>query len=230
MKRWWLVIALLLSLGVNVGIVATRAWQSRPADDPAATAPPPGGEPTGERPAGEQPQSRDPRMPPFIYRMAEELGLAGEERETFVDRQRRFFEETLWAREELAHLQGELRREITAEEPDREKIDRLLEESGRAHETLERAFVDNLLDTRELLGPEQERRYLRFLVHLRGRRGEELRDELRQRFPLRGRRPWGAPHDRPGFAPGPGHPPRRPGWDRRRPPAPPEEPPLPPPS
>ena len=53
------------------------------------------------------------------------------------------------------------------EEATPDLIDAILEEIAAAHVELERSFVDNLLDTREILGPEQERRFIHFLRRLR---------------------------------------------------------------
>lgn len=122
-------------------------------------------------------------------RIAGELGLEGEERTAFVERQRRFFREMVAARERFAGLQGELRRQVIAEEPDREAVDDLLVQIADAHVALERVFVDNLLDSREMLGPEQERRYMHFMQRLRHSREDQRR--LRDRLRLEGGpRPW----------------------------------------
>ncbi len=182
MKQWWLIIALLLSLGINIGLFAGRFLPAREvpeaAMDPEPPPPPPGRE-------------RD-RLPPVARRMADELGLAGEERRAFLDIQRTFFQQTLSARARVGRLQAQVRREMFAEEPDREAIDGLLERIAEAHVDLERAFVDNLLAARELLDPEQEKRYLRFLHRLRQMRNRRDRP----------------PQDRPPrFGPGGGPPP-----------------------
>ena len=215
MKRWWLMIALLLSVGVNVGILATLAFQGR---SPGSGATDGGTEalPTGEIGAGgaEDPAPRPERQPPVIRRMADELGLEGEKRAAFIDVQRAFFEQTLGARSRMARLQREIRREVTSEDPDREALDRLLVELSTAHTDLERAFVTNLLDSRELLDREQERRFMHFLRRLRQVRGEVER-RFRERWQSiegrdrrgpwpRGRRPGGQRFEQP----------ERPGEDR----------------
>ncbi len=190
MKRWWLIVVLLLSLGVNLGLLASRAWQRAPGPGP-----PPA--------AGNPPPEAAERLPRFALRMAGELDLQGEQREAFLDRQRRFLEQTLDARDRFGRLQAELRREVIADDPDRQVVDELLVQISDAHVDLERAFVDNLLDTRELLGPDQGRRFMRLLHHLRGsRERERLRGERpmwRERReagrdrPAAGRRPWRRP-------------------------------------
>lgn len=197
MRRWGLGLLLLLSIGLNAGLLASWAWH-RGADSER---------PADERPEGEpeEPEERErrerQRMPRFVERLADELELEGESRQAFLERQRRFFEDTLQARARFVRLQSELREELAAAEPDRRRIDGLLDEITGAHLALERAFVDNLLDTREILGPAQERRFRLFLHHLRHR------GDPRHRFgrePGHGRPgpPRWPPRERPGPPPG----------------------------
>ncbi len=166
MKRWWVMIALLLSVGINVGILATLAFQPRsPAKDATIEAPPGKPDRSAEAP-------REEREPRIIRRMADELRLEGEKRAAFTQIQRTFFEQTLAARSRMARLQREIRAEVTATDPDRAALDQLLIELSAAHTDLERAFVTNLLDSRELLDGEQERRFMHFLRRIRHVRGE----------------------------------------------------------
>ncbi len=193
MKQWWLVMALLLSVGINIGILAGRAWPGRGAVD--------NGGGTVEGPEAEAPPA-DPRtswrgrQPRFVERMATELGLEGEDRERFIERQASFFEQTVTARIQFGRLQNELRRELIEGRSDRDRIDALLEEIAAAHIELERAFVDNLFDTREILTPEQQRRFLYFLHHLR-RSGDDVRRRLREEFQRPGGRDFGNSRQQP---------------------------------
>ncbi len=166
MKRWWLMIALLLSVGINVGILATLAFQSRSPDKDAVVEAPPG------KPDRSAESPREELQPRIIRRMADELRLEGEKRAAFTQIQRTFFEQTLAARSRMARLQREIRAEVTATDPDRDALDQLLVELSAAHTDLERAFVTNLLDSRELLDGEQERRFMHFLRRIRHVRGE----------------------------------------------------------
>ncbi len=140
MKRWWLLIALLLSVGINVGILATLAFQPRlagPAAIPATGGPPPADPLAGDPGVGpSDPLPREGRMPPVVERMADELHLEGEKREAFVEIQRAFFEQTLAARSGMARIQREIRREVTSEDPDRERADRLLAEAAADADSL----------------------------------------------------------------------------------------------
>ncbi len=231
MKRWWLVIALLLSVGINAGILATLAFQARSPSSGASGSGASGSGASGtgvedalpsEINAGgvEEPAPRPERQPPVIRRMADELGLEGERRAAFIDVQRAFFEQTLDARSRMARLQREIRREVTSGDPDRDVLDRFLVELSAAHTDLERAFVTNLLDSRELLDGDQERRFMHFLRRLRQVRGEverRFRDRWRSMedrdrpgpWP-RERRPGGRRFERPGERPGDAPPPDRP--------------------
>lgn len=194
MKRWWLVIALLLSVGLNLGIlaaIAARRAQPGPREPrPPAEAMNPAADPL-------------PRLP----RLADRLGLEGEERRRFIDIQWNLFQQTARLRLQRGEVHRELKRELTRDEPDRQQVDRLLGESSRIHGAMERALVDSVLASRELLDPEQEEEYLRFVGRLRvpnppgpgfqgqgpGPQGNRpFRDRLRERR-MRDRFPEGPP-------------------------------------
>lgn len=206
MKRWWLIIALLLSIGINVGILASRAWPPR--DSPRQSA--------SEPDRKERPPPQFDRVPPVIYRLVDDLGLRGEKRRAFIEIQRRFLERTISARARVGHLQTELRRELATEEPDRAAINDLLDQLGAAYGELERAFVDDLLSSRELLDREQEKVFLRFLGRIRQLRKEDER-RLRDRFQGTDPRRWDRLQDRRGAGPESPERLRRPLPDRRQP-------------
>jgi Spy/CpxP family protein refolding chaperone len=179
MKRPWLMIALLLSVGVNIGVLATlgvaRARGSRPSH--------------GEYERFERPDREPGRMMERTVRMLE---LDGEARDLFVAQHQRFFEQLQGTQSEMRRTRHELRSEVGAEAPDRQRIDELLTESARLQAELDRAFVDNVLATREILTPRQQRTYLGILGRLRDRgdRGGEGRGDRsgdRRRRPGEGR-------------------------------------------
>jgi hypothetical protein len=156
MKRWWLIIALLLSVGLNLGILvaigARLATRPRPAPRPP-----------------EQRQEANPQGDPVqrISRLADHLRLEGETRRKFIDLQWNLFQETTRLRLQLGEVHRETRRELTRGGADRQKIDGLLAESSRLYLALERTLVDNVYATRGLLGPEKEREYLKMISRLR---------------------------------------------------------------
>lgn len=153
MRRWWLVIALLLSVGLNLGIfaavLARRAGADRPRPARAAVAEPGG--------------NLLPRLP----RLADRLGLEGEKRRRFLDIQWALFTENSRLRLRLSEVHREIKREMIRREPDRQRIERLLQESSRIYLELERSLVRNILATRDLLDEREERRYLEMIRRIR---------------------------------------------------------------
>jgi hypothetical protein len=148
LRRWWLPILLLLSVGVNVGVLATLVAQRlRPEGAGAAAADPP---------------------PPRLAQAADRLRLGGEPRRRFLAIQQELFASSRADRARLAELRRELRLELAgAEAPDLARVDALLRESAAVQLRLERAFARSVVETRELLDPAQERLYLQWLGRLR---------------------------------------------------------------
>lgn len=148
MRKGWVWVALLLSVGVNIGVLATLGVSR-----------------ARMKARWERPQEAD-RMQRF-ERLAHHLELEGEAREQFMRIQRSLFQHTLQHRESLHGLRAELQGELMSDSPDREKVGRLLDEIGATHRDLNRALVENVLATREILTPEQQQRYLRVVERMR---------------------------------------------------------------
>lgn len=203
MRRWWLVLVLLLSLGINAGILATLAIHrlSRPGPD---------GRPPDQRPGhGELAPDPNPEgPPPRVTRLADRLGLEGEQRRRFVALQLQFVADTFRLRTQQMETYRALRRELMSREPDRARIEPLLQESSRLHLALEQAMARNVLASREVLDPEQERLYVEIISRLRppGMRPEGGLGAQDPR-PQRRRPPWNrrprpegpGPNEGPGF-------------------------------
>ncbi len=153
MKRSWLAVALLLSLGVNLGLVGVAVTRRM------AIA-------RWERGAGGEPPA-----PELVgRRFADELRLTPEKRRPFLEAQRRLGERTIAGRHDLFRLRDDLRREVAAPAPDRQRIDALIDELGRRQAELDRAFVDGMLETRGVLGPDDYAAYLRLVDRVIGER------------------------------------------------------------
>ncbi len=148
MKRGWLGVALLLSIGFNLGLIGMQLVRERAVERWER------GERWSERDIGE--------------RLARRLELAGEERERFLVLQRRLGRSVLEARQRVHALRRELRDELIAPEPDRGRIDRLLTEIAAEQSAIDRAFTANVLESRAALGEEAERAYLRFVERFAG--------------------------------------------------------------
>lgn len=176
MKRWWVVIALLLSLGINLGLLAALAggwWSQRGTADEVHADGGDGGEawPGGhEGPAG--PAGPGPHLPPHVgpplERVADHLGLEGDTRQRFLDLQRELIREMSDVRLRRAELDRELRGQLTATAPDEARIEELTAAKAELVLEAERATTRTILETRGLLDSEQQRRYLHVLQRLRG--------------------------------------------------------------
>jgi hypothetical protein len=146
-RRWWLVIALLLSVGMNLGLLVGLVLNS-----PAV--------------ARQQQEALRPAAPGRVQQLADRLGLKGEVRQRFVQRQRQFFAETGAPRARLPEIRRQVRAELIRPHPDQARIDELLREGSEIFLSLERAVVANVLDSRRILGPEEERRYVDLISRL----------------------------------------------------------------
>lgn len=142
MRRGWLAVALLLSLGVNLGLAAAVLLRSRPRAEPRL-----------ERGLEIEPGRR----------LADWLALDGAQRRAFVDAQRRLAASVVVERREIARLRRELRAELLADAPDRARLEALLAELSRRQAALDRAFVDGVVDSRGALSGRALERYLRFV-------------------------------------------------------------------
>ena len=169
MKRGWIWVALLLSVGINIGVLATiGASRVRR-------------EARSERP-------RDPGGSPPFERMANHLQLEGGEREEFIEIQQRLFRAVRQHQVSLHELRGELRREVMGETPEPAKVDGLLAEIGDTHMDLDRLMVESVLASRQILTPKQQKRYFQIL--------ERIQEATRRSGP-RGGRHHGRPARRP---------------------------------
>lgn len=176
MRRSWIFLALLLSVGVNCGLLGMAIVRHRWAN-------------TDER--GDRPVQRDGA------RLADRLGLEDGTRESFLQLQRELVERVRTGRREIDSARRDLRRELAAPVPDRARIEVLLVAIGKEQDGLDRALVENVLAARELLDGPAEREYLRFIERFGAAIAGPRRPgaagtpggPLRQRFRERGPRP-----------------------------------------
>lgn len=149
MKRWILVLALLLSLGLNLGVFGTLIFKRSQ--------------------ARRAPTWNVGRGAPQLEQVADRLQLAGAERLRFVETQRQFVEEIRRGARRLAEERLALRKELGSARPERERVEELVQNTGRQATELDLLFTDNVLLVREMLDDAGERRYLRFLGQLYSR-------------------------------------------------------------
>lgn len=177
MKRAWLTVALLVSLGVNLGLVgvgvarrvASHRW--------------------------ERIESGDERPPADLgRRLAERIGVPEERRQRFQEIQRKLIEQTARERREVGRLRLEIRDELMSPQPDSGRLDDLLRQLAEREAQLNRAFVDSVVESRGVLDDEEMRLYLNFLERMgpgqRGPRGPRSDGPRRfERRPLERDRP-----------------------------------------
>jgi hypothetical protein len=146
-KHWWLVIALVLSIGINLGLLIALALSS---------------------PAFVQQQQAimRPAAPGRLQQLADRLGIEGEVRRRFIQRQRQFFAETAVPRTRLPEIRRQVRAELIRPHPDAAHIDELSREGSDNFLMLERALVANVLESRRMLPPEAERKYVDLISRL----------------------------------------------------------------
>lgn len=162
----WAVLALLLlSVGLNLGLLL-GGWRRASAPEPF----PPDARPRlgGPEAPGEGPPAGpgERMLLEGAERIANRLDLEEADRERFLAIQREFVEGMVEARRRQARARLELRRELTAPEPDRERIDLLVTESAEAGARIDRLLAEHVLRSREILDGEAEQRYLHFLARL----------------------------------------------------------------
>jgi hypothetical protein len=160
-RRWWLVLALLLSLGLNVGIVAAIAARRAT----LMARPNAARQQQAGNAGNNNPNNVDPV--PRLTRLANRLKLEGDQRRKFLDIQWNLYQETARLRLQLNEVHRELRRELTHPDPDRARVEGLLNDSSRIYLALEHSLVNNVFATRDLLGAEKEADYLKIVGSLR---------------------------------------------------------------
>jgi hypothetical protein len=160
-RRWWLVLALLLSLGLNVGILAAIAARRAT----LMARPNAARQQQAGNAGNNNPNNVDPV--PRLTRLANRLKLEGDQRRKFLDIQWNLYQETARLRLQLNEVHRDLRRELTHPDPDRTRVEGLLNDSSRIYLALEHSLVNNVFATRDLLGAEKEADYLKIVGSLR---------------------------------------------------------------
>jgi len=160
-KRGLVVLALVLSVGINLGLVGFALVRHHGFGHRGAH---------GERWRDIPRESGRDRFADPGARLADRLGLEGDVRERFLAGQRELAGRARELRPRIADLERELRRELIAPAPDRERVAAIPGELAAAQSELERAFAGSVLATREILDGDAERDYLRFVERFPGAR------------------------------------------------------------
>ena len=188
-KKWLVMLLLMLSVGINIGLLAGR-WTKGKAEKPVAEGPAGSPEQSVAGPDGER---LPPRLQRSMRRMADELELSGEKRKAFSALQRDFFRRSMVGRQRLRTARSELRKELTAPTPDRARAEHWVREMGEAQVDLENAFVANFFQTRDLVEPGQEEKLRRLMARIHKVRRQLMERSTRPRPFRESRRPGRAP-------------------------------------
>jgi Spy/CpxP family protein refolding chaperone len=159
-KRWGLAVALLASLGLNLGLIGTqlaRRWSMAP-----------------EGGRGGNPGDR----------LAERLGLEGETRVRFLEIQRRMVATIRDERRALGEARRALRAELVARAADEAEITRRVDEIAERQRAIDRAVAASVLESRKVLDGRQLELYLVFVERFTppARLGERLRERFGEGF------------------------------------------------
>jgi hypothetical protein len=210
MKRSVLVLILLVSVGMNAGILATLLLDSWRGPQPAADTPRETG--SSESPTSEDasttklPRPDDPgsaeaipaerAVGGLVDRLIQRLGLDGEVAEQFRELQYDLYRQMRVNQRRTMQVQFQLRRELAGDLPDTGVLRGLVEDSGRLHAERQELLVRAILRSREILDRPQQREYQNFLSllgrHMERRRNGPPREEIRRRLQQR-RNPNGSP-------------------------------------
>ena len=121
-----------------------------------------------------------------LERLADYVGLSGESRSRFLVLQRRMFVSVVAAERRRLALEGELRRELLAPlapNADEARIQDLIRRQADLLVEMEQTTARTILQSRRLLGPDEERRYLEVISRLRPRLREEAMRRRQQGRP-----------------------------------------------
>lgn len=176
MNKGLLGMALLLSIGFNLGLLLSR----RPEPEPARL--------LETVDAGRAEGDPRPSVGDFDELLAE-LELLPDERRQFLAIHRRFFRHTRQSQARLKALRLEIEAELIRPQPREQRLQEMVREMVQTSLSVEQALIRTTLRGRQLLGPQREGPYLEHLE----RRLERSRPPRRP-----SKAPWGrkdAPFD-----------------------------------
>jgi Spy/CpxP family protein refolding chaperone len=112
--------------------------------------------------------------PPDMHKnfIQQELGLNEKQAKEFEAHFERFRMETEPIHDSLEVKRIQLMEEISADEPDKDKLNRLAEEMGSLQAELQKKMIVHLLEGKSLLTPEQQKKFFSLFKERRGGEGE----------------------------------------------------------
>lgn len=133
------------------------------------------------RPLDQQPLDQRPGVALRLERLADELGLTGETRDHFSRLQREFLRSAWHLRADLRNAEAEMRQELFSREPDRARIEEIQGRIEAIRGELDSKLLDTVLQSRALLEPAQDVRYMAVVGRLRqAAMGAPARDTMQR--------------------------------------------------
>lgn len=155
-----LVVALLLSVGFNLGLLVAAGMSDSDEGDLTAEANREVGRDRPERSPEDARRSGARGERDRFQAMVERLDLDAEQRRRFHQIHRRMFEDVGLGRRQLGQLREQLVVELRAEQPSPDRLRELVRRMSAMNAKLDGTMVRTTLETREILDPEQEEVYL----------------------------------------------------------------------
>ena len=144
MRTRWLTLALVFSVMVNlaaIGTIGYHWWNVRSAARPLSP-------------------SYRPMMPGPMHRM---LSLSPAQMKKLEEQHRRATEEIMKMRQDLAESRARLMQLLRSPDPDSMAVEKILQEMASSQVALERKVIQNILQMKEALPPEQQEKLLQMI-------------------------------------------------------------------
>ena len=113
-------------------------------------------------------------------KVIQELGLSQDQIQKLEDLKYQHQRQMIDVRHDLALKRLDLKREMEKDNPDRAKINRLMDETSALQGQKQRLRTNHLLDAREILTPEQRAKVRERMAERRAQRGERRMERKRE--------------------------------------------------
>jgi Spy/CpxP family protein refolding chaperone len=140
MKRKLVFLGVILLIAINVSVLATVGYRWK---------------------CGQRGKICEGHMPGEY--LGQQLSLSDSQKQKMETLRKAFEERTIEIRENLLAKRNELVKLLSEPQPDSTKIESLVKEIGTAQTELEKEVVNHLLHKKEMLTPEQQRKFLDLL-------------------------------------------------------------------
>ncbi|MCF8303492.1 MAG: periplasmic heavy metal sensor [Bacteroidales bacterium] len=162
-KQRLLIWALIILVVINIGAIGTIIYQNYRFNQQFA--PPP---------MDREKFDRDDEHDFFFKR---ELDLDKEQLQQFREHKKEFFDKVNELRSDIYAQRQEMIRELSKDEPNKERLSELTEEIGRLHSQKKKITINHFMELKELVNPEQRRRLNRMIKEMIRNDGPHYEDK-----------------------------------------------------